>query len=72
MATAVPDVHQQMGSRIPQTQRHFHLSNRQVGIGFALTIELLAAAALVAATSLYLVGSVPHARAGFTPAGTAT
>ncbi len=38
----------------------------------AFTIELLAAAALVAAAALCLVGSVPHARAGTTPAGTAT
>jgi hypothetical protein len=38
----------------------------------AFTIELLAAAALVAAAALCLVGSVPHARAGTTPAGNAT
>jgi hypothetical protein len=38
----------------------------------AFIIELLAAAVLVAAAALCLVGSVPHARAGTTPAGTAT
>ncbi len=38
----------------------------------AFTIELLAAALLAAAAVLCLVGSVPHARAGITPAGNAT
>ena len=38
----------------------------------AFTVELLAVVVLVAAAALCLVGSVPHARAGSTPAGTAT
>ncbi len=38
----------------------------------AFTIEILAVAALVAAAVLCLVGTVPHARAGSTPAGTST
>jgi len=38
----------------------------------AFTVELLAAVVLVAAAALCLVGSVPHRRAGSTPAGTAT
>ena len=38
----------------------------------AFTIEILAAVFFVAAAVLCLVGSVPHARAGTTPAGTAT
>jgi hypothetical protein len=37
----------------------------------AFTIEVVAVVALVAAVALCLVGSVPHARAGTTPAGTA-
>ncbi len=38
----------------------------------SFTIEILAAAVFIAAATLCLVGSVPHARAGTTPAGTAT
>ena len=38
----------------------------------AFTIELLVALVLIVAATLCLVGSVPHARAGTTPAGTAT
>jgi hypothetical protein len=38
----------------------------------AFTIEILAVVVLLAAAALCLVGSVPHARAGTTPAGTAT
>jgi hypothetical protein len=38
----------------------------------AFVIELLATAVLIVAAALCLVGSVPHARAGTTPAGTAT
>ena len=38
----------------------------------AFTIEILAAVVLIVAAALCLVGSVPHARAGTTPAGTAT
>jgi hypothetical protein len=38
----------------------------------AFTVELLAAVVLIAAAALCLVGSAPHARAGTTPAGTAT
>ena len=38
----------------------------------AFTIEVLAVVVLVAAAALCLVGSVPRARAGTTPAGTAT
>jgi phosphoglycerol transferase MdoB-like AlkP superfamily enzyme len=38
----------------------------------AFTIEILAAVVLIAAAALCLVGSVPRARAGTTPAGTAT
>jgi hypothetical protein len=38
----------------------------------AFTIEVLAVVVLIAAAALCLVGSVPHARAGSTPAGTAT
>jgi len=38
----------------------------------AFTIEILAVVVLMAAAALSLVGSVPHARAGTTPAGTAT
>ena len=38
----------------------------------AFTIEILAVVVLMAAAALCLVGSVPRARAGTTPAGTAT
>jgi hypothetical protein len=38
----------------------------------AFTIEILAVVVLTAAAALCLVGSVPRARAGTTPAGTAT
>ena len=38
----------------------------------AFTIEVLAVVVLIAAAALCLVGSVPHARTGTTPAGTAT
>jgi hypothetical protein len=38
----------------------------------AFTIEILAAVAFVAAGTLCLVRTVPHARAGTTPAGTST
>jgi hypothetical protein len=38
----------------------------------AFTIELLAAAVLIIAAALCVVGSVPYSRAGTTPAGTAT
>jgi hypothetical protein len=38
----------------------------------SFTIEILATVVFVAAAVLCLVGSVPHARAGTTPAGTAT
>jgi hypothetical protein len=38
----------------------------------AFTIEILAVVVLIAAAALCLVGSVPRARAGTTPAGTAT
>ena len=38
----------------------------------AFGIELVAAAVLIIAAALCLVGSAPHARAGTTPAGTAT
>ncbi len=38
----------------------------------AFTIEILAAVAFVAAGALCLVRTVPHARAGTTPAGTST
>jgi hypothetical protein len=38
----------------------------------AFTIEILAAVVFAAAAVLCLVGSVPHARAGITPAGNAT
>ncbi len=38
----------------------------------AFTIELLVAGVLIIAAALCLVGSVPHARTGTTPAGTAT
>ena len=38
----------------------------------AFTIEILAVVVLLAAAALCLVGSVPHARAGTTPAGAAT
>ena len=38
----------------------------------AFTIELLVAVVLIVAAALSLVRSVPHARAGTTPAGTAT
>jgi hypothetical protein len=38
----------------------------------AFTVELIAVVALIAAAALCLAGSVPHARAGSTPAGTAT
>lgn len=38
----------------------------------AFTIEILAVVVLFAAAALCLVGSVPRARAGTTPAGTAT
>jgi hypothetical protein len=38
----------------------------------AFTVELLAVVVLIAAAALCLVGSVPRARAGTTPAGTAT
>jgi ABC-type nitrate/sulfonate/bicarbonate transport system permease component len=38
----------------------------------AFTIEILAVVVLIAAGALCLVGSVPRARAGTTPAGTAT
>ena len=38
----------------------------------AFTVEVLAAAVLIAAAALCLVGSVPDARPGSTPAGTAT
>jgi hypothetical protein len=38
----------------------------------AFTIEILASVVFIAAAALCLVGSVPHARAGTTPAGNAT
>jgi hypothetical protein len=38
----------------------------------AFTVELLAVVVLIAAAALCLVGSVPHDRAGSTPAGSAT
>jgi hypothetical protein len=38
----------------------------------SFTIEILAVVVLIAAAALCLVGSVPRARAGTTPAGTAT
>ena len=38
----------------------------------AFTIEVLAMAVFIAAAALCLVGSVPRARAGTTPVGTAT
>ena len=38
----------------------------------AFTVELLAVVVLIAAAALCLVGSAPRARAGSTPAGTAT
>ncbi len=38
----------------------------------AFAIEVLAAVVFITAAALCLVGSVPHARAGTTPAGSAT
>ena len=38
----------------------------------AFAIEILAVVVLIAAAALCLAGSAPHARAGSTPAGTAT
>lgn len=38
----------------------------------AFTIEVVAAAVLVLAVTLCLVGSAPHVRTGSTPAGSAT
>jgi len=38
----------------------------------AFTVEILAVVTLTVASALCLVGSVPRARAGSTPAGTAT
>jgi hypothetical protein len=40
--------------------------------GTMIPVELLAVVVLIAAAALCLVGSVPHVRAGTTPADTAT
>jgi hypothetical protein len=54
---------------VPSTAPEIHLAPFAKE---AFTVEILAVVVLFAATVLYLVGSVPRARAGSTPAGSAT
>ncbi len=81
MATVAPAIHQPAPLRMPRahtlrtllvrTGRPGDLAATALLAKEAFTIEMLAVAAPTAA-ALRLVGSVPDARAGSTPAGSAT